>query len=113
CAAGVSPAATGPTAPGAPSGTCLGGHPACRATFLAMAAAGAAALAFLLATLPSESYEIRDTPSLRDQLRTLAAAPVCLGLLANCVLMTGSIDRKSTRLNSSHVKISYAVFCLK
>src|SRR5690606_4506294 len=27
------------------------------------------------------------------------------------VLHTG--DRKSTRLNSSHVKISYAVFCLK
>src|SRR3989442_5320851 len=26
----------------------------------------------------------------------------------NCVL-----DRKSTRLNSSHVRISYAVFCLK
>src|SRR5690606_3046540 len=25
----------------------------------------------------------------------------------------GEIDRKSTRLNSSHVKISYAVFCLK
>src|SRR5690606_41323101 len=25
----------------------------------------------------------------------------------------GSEDRKSTRLNSSHVKISYAVFCLK
>src|SRR5690606_40007409 len=24
-----------------------------------------------------------------------------------------STDRKSTRLNSSHVKISYAVFCLK
>src|SRR5690606_41722235 len=24
-----------------------------------------------------------------------------------------SIDRKSTRLNSSHVKISYAVFCVK
>src|SRR5690606_41194636 len=24
-----------------------------------------------------------------------------------------SADRKSTRLNSSHVKISYAVFCLK
>src|SRR5690606_39687929 len=28
-----------------------------------------------------------------------------------CVNM--DIDRKSTRLNSSHVKISYAVFCLK
>src|SRR5437870_7221131 len=26
---------------------------------------------------------------------------------------TGGIDRKSTRLNSSHVAISYAVFCLK
>src|SRR5690606_28101983 len=25
----------------------------------------------------------------------------------------GNLDRKSTRLNSSHVKISYAVFCLK
>src|SRR5690349_22842143 len=25
----------------------------------------------------------------------------------------GSEDRKSTRLNSSHVEISYAVFCLK
>src|SRR5437773_8072500 len=25
----------------------------------------------------------------------------------------GTIDRKSTRLNSSHITISYAVFCLK
>src|SRR5690554_7079856 len=25
----------------------------------------------------------------------------------------GALDRKSTRLNSSHVRISYAVFCLK
>src|SRR5690606_40032428 len=27
--------------------------------------------------------------------------------------LSTDIDRKSTRLNSSHVKISYAVFCLK
>src|SRR5256885_3380787 len=27
--------------------------------------------------------------------------------------MTASLDRKSTRLNSSHLVISYAVFCLK
>src|SRR5690606_41620794 len=27
--------------------------------------------------------------------------------------LTAALDRKSTRLNSSHVKISYAVFCLK
>src|SRR3989442_5294185 len=29
------------------------------------------------------------------------------------VLLSWLIDRKSTRLNSSHVRISYAVFCLK
>src|SRR5438445_7856344 len=27
--------------------------------------------------------------------------------------VAGAIDRKSTRLNSSHANISYAVFCLK
>src|SRR5690349_23555301 len=27
--------------------------------------------------------------------------------------VTQAVDRKSTRLNSSHVEISYAVFCLK
>src|SRR5690606_42057771 len=30
-----------------------------------------------------------------------------------CIFFKHSVDRKSTRLNSSHVKISYAVFCLK
>src|SRR5699024_4409256 len=30
-----------------------------------------------------------------------------------CTLEPGDLDRKSTRLNSSHVSISYAVFCLK
>src|SRR2546430_6787442 len=29
------------------------------------------------------------------------------------VLLCGQPDRKSTRLNSSHSQISYAVFCLK
>src|SRR3989442_5751299 len=29
------------------------------------------------------------------------------------ILYVGQQDRKSTRLNSSHVRISYAVFCLK
>src|SRR6266511_4432755 len=32
---------------------------------------------------------------------------------ACCPWWRGRSDRKSTRLNSSHVKISYAVFCLK
>src|SRR5207302_9465816 len=30
-----------------------------------------------------------------------------------CPVFRDELDRKSTRLNSSHVKISYAVFCLK
>src|SRR5215510_16221510 len=32
---------------------------------------------------------------------------------ARLIRCTASRDRKSTRLNSSHVAISYAVFCLK
>src|SRR5688572_32346614 len=37
-----------------------------------------------------------------------------LDLVANCpTLFQEQQDRKSTRLNSSHSQISYAVFCLK
>src|SRR5690606_20260900 len=40
-----------------------------------------------------------------------------LGLTSDCRVLADGIcgrkDRKSTRLNSSHVKSSYAVFCLK
>src|SRR5256885_11659556 len=32
---------------------------------------------------------------------------------ARCQLVATRVDRKSTRLNSSHLVISYAVFCLK
>src|SRR5690606_39941668 len=32
---------------------------------------------------------------------------------SNHVRQTAAVDRKSTHLNSSHVKTSYAVFCLK
>src|SRR2546422_1948518 len=35
------------------------------------------------------------------------------GLVAVCFAAPGTRDRKSTRLNSSHGYISYAVFCLK
>src|SRR5688500_14134323 len=31
----------------------------------------------------------------------------------SCVVSRAALDRKSTRLNSSHLVISYAVFCLK
>src|SRR3712207_8371975 len=33
--------------------------------------------------------------------------------MAPAVLLAQGADRKSTRLNSSHANISYAVFCLK
>src|SRR5947209_15484013 len=36
-----------------------------------------------------------------------------IGLVLSAVLGVGLLDRKSTRLNSSHANISYAVFCLK
>src|SRR6266542_3289085 len=35
------------------------------------------------------------------------------GVVHLCLLLPGGRDRKSTRLNSSHGSISYAVFCLK
>src|SRR3989442_5121030 len=45
-------------------------------------------------------------------------AIITLGALLGIALpwmgaVKGLLDRKSTRLNSSHVRISYAVFCLK
>src|SRR5690606_40616362 len=39
--------------------------------------------------------------------------PGLSGLPATIGHLSDTADRKSTRLNSSHVKISYAVFCLK
>src|SRR5207249_11624314 len=46
-------------------------------------------------------------PELRDRL------PAAAGLSPAMVDAVLPLDRKSTRLNSSHVSISYAVFCLK
>src|SRR5438874_6256645 len=68
---------------------------------------------------PTEIY----TLSLHDALPIFAGAPTACGngrkdpntrlrgLQSEARLFT--TDRKSTRLNSSHVEISYAVFCLK
>src|SRR5690606_41645795 len=45
---------------------------------------------------------------------TIAALPLLiLGYGVRREMTSRLEDRKSTRLNSSHVKISYAVFCLK
>src|SRR3989442_2684522 len=50
-----------------------------------------------------------DEGALDDVITGRADAVDVLGVDANSI----SSDRKSTRLNSSHVRISYAVFCLK
>src|SRR5437868_11081579 len=49
---------------------------------------------------------------------TITVDPVAMGGTVNgtttvCDTINGGTDRKSTRLNSSHVSTSYAVFCLK
>src|SRR5258707_7690827 len=61
----------------------------------------------------------RSSASLRERTATTGAAP---DRSRNCPgpksarppkCQRPSLDRKSTRLNSSHANISYAVFCLK
>src|SRR5690349_22677928 len=45
--------------------------------------------------------------------RTWLVVALALGLVVFGLWVYAAVDRKSTRLNSSHVEISYAVFCLK
>src|SRR3712207_6950112 len=48
--------------------------------------------------------------------RSFSPLPLCAGLVLGGLPRTPlswHSDRKSTRLNSSHANISYAVFCLK
>src|SRR5438874_11683001 len=56
---------------------------------------------------PMKIYEILEKED-PDHLNYLVTGPWNHGGWAH-----GAGDRKSTRLNSSHVEISYAVFCLK
>src|SRR5688572_32755419 len=49
--------------------------------------------------------------AVRDLLGRPRVHPERIGLVDEVGVATG--DRKSTRLNSSHSQISYAVFCLK
>src|SRR5437868_9212904 len=70
---------------------------------------------FFTDTATTEIY----TLSLHDALPICRASsatfnPRCVRRVCRVGLWSGSRqDRKSTRLNSSHVSISYAVFCLK
>src|SRR2546421_5724577 len=85
-------------------------------TFVAVALSSFVFFFFFNDTATTEIY----TLSLHD------ALPISRGLFHRAVLQSGGFepfafvpsrrvqrDRKSTRLNSSHDQISYAVFCLK
>src|SRR5215813_14409511 len=52
---------------------------------------------------------IRSRERARSPISSCDSIPTLTGVSRSPLL----IDRKSTRLNSSHVRISYAVFCLK
>src|SRR3712207_8466591 len=58
--------------------------------------------------LPTSSY-------VGDLLQMLLTALILVSVASLLVrrLRATGVDRKSTRLNSSHANISYAVFCLK
>src|SRR5690625_937932 len=49
----------------------------------------------------------------RGDMRDTAAVDAAIGEIEEAHGPVEVLDRKSTRLNSSHVAISYAVFCLK
>src|SRR2546426_1515300 len=56
-----------------------------------------------------------ELPRPRGEGRPMKASRRFVGIILLCGLALASAcgDRKSTRLNSSHLVISYAVFCLK
>src|SRR5688572_32714282 len=58
---------------------------------------------------PLDLPEARSEPAVIDRLRRFAER----NQRRTSLIGMGYTDRKSTRLNSSHSQISYAVFCLK
>src|SRR5260221_8752351 len=55
--------------------------------------------------------DLLQRPEYADNAARVAVRPQLLAELG--AILASSADRKSTRLNSSHTVISYAVFCLK
>src|SRR5690606_41826666 len=62
-----------------------------------------------------EADEGHAQPAVHDEVGVNGLEPAVRehGVEGGSLPPCGAEDRKSTRLNSSHVKISYAVFCLK
>src|SRR5690349_22759249 len=67
---------------------------------------------FPYTTLFRSVFGVSDT-TWDESLITYNTRPTAGAQLTSLNVAAGAGDRKSTRLNSSHVEISYAVFCLK
>src|SRR5437773_9226640 len=68
---------------------------------------------FLMLRRPPRSTLFPYTTLFRSPVRALWSQSRCVGIRGRKPQCRFSGDRKSTRLNSSHITISYAVFCLK
>src|SRR2546430_12511391 len=69
------------------------------------------AIAATPVALPSPTAAQQDADT--GYAKTQAMVPIRDGVKLHVVILAPRADRKSTRLNSSHSQISYAVFCLK
>ena len=67
----------------------------------------------ILAVLLMVVVTITSFPLLPDEVQAAAVEQAWDGVSREIPQMDEDGDRKSTRLNSSHLGISYAVFCLK
>ena len=91
------------------AGSCLvvvrgiGGWTKLRVALMAVAMVSA----FVVVGFPTDSLEPSGDPM---TLFAIGSIAICAMILPG---VSGALDRKSTRLNSSHKPISYAVFCLK
>src|SRR5690625_5317580 len=78
---------------------------------------GVAIVAYLLFMLVNIGYMLMVGDSLRTGWIGLVIGGLAVAMASYSLVMdfedVERADRKSTRLNSSHVAISYAVFCLK
>src|SRR5437660_9721795 len=68
---------------------------------------------FFTDTAPTEIYTLSLHDALPIYRRTSVRSSYVRRRGRGAEFGSASLDRKSTRLNSSHVAISYAVFCLK
>src|SRR5690554_7392820 len=68
---------------------------------------------YYLYDIPSNTLTKISNNTIQEPLLNVNGSKVAYAFENNLYVFDVASDRKSTRLNSSHVRISYAVFCLK